>query len=64
MASHLTIYTPSPRSQHLMQASIVLLVLLTGIASALLVRSQLQRYEMQPHLIPIANGKTWEALGR
>jgi hypothetical protein len=64
MVSPHAIYSPSARSLRLAQASILLLVIMTGIVSALLVRSQLERHEMQPELLPIANIKTWEALGR
>ncbi len=55
---------PSPRSLRLTQVSIVLLVIMIGIASALILRSTLERYEQQPDVIPIANGGTWELLGR
>ena len=64
MASHLTIHTPSLRSRRLIQASIVLLVIITGIASALIVRSQWQRDALQRDPTPITQVKTWEALGR
>ena len=64
MASPLTLCTPSTRSLRLTQVSIVLLVVIIGIASALILRSTLERYKHQPDSIPIANGDTWEALGR
>ncbi|WP_204138825.1 hypothetical protein [Halomicronema sp. CCY15110] len=64
MASHLTIYTPSVRSLRLTQASIVLLVIITGIVSAVIVRSQWERDALQPEPTPITQVKTWEALGR
>ena len=64
MASPLTLSPPSARSLRLTQVSIVLLVIMIGIASALILRSILERYEQQPDVMPIANGGTWESLGR
>jgi len=63
MASHLTIYTPSVRSLHLTRACVVLLVSITGIVCALVVRSQWERETFQRDPIPIIHVKTWEALG-
>ncbi len=62
MASHFRLYSPPDRTLLLTQVSILLLVLLTGIVSSLLVRSQMHRYDQQFESIPIANTKTWDAL--
>lgn len=62
MASHLHFYTPSPRVVLFTQISILLVVMITGIISALLVRSQMHRHDWHADPIPIANTRTWDAL--
>jgi|GEM_PF-4029258 len=67
MASHLhlhTPYTPSPKTVFLTQLSILLAVIMTGLVSMMLVRSQLEQHQIQPEQIPIAEQRVWNALGR
>ena len=64
MATHLHIHPPPTRVLLFTQLSILLLVLMTGIVSALLVRSQMHRYDIQADPIPIADIKPWDELAR
>lgn len=64
MISRFYVDTPSPKTLLLTRLSIVLVVIVTGLVSVLLVRSQLERHEMPSEPIPIAEIKTWADLGR
>ena len=64
MTTQLHQHTPSPQTLLLTKLGILLVVIMTGLLSAMLMRSQLERNEIQPEQIPIANLKTWNALGR
>lgn len=64
MTTQLHLHTPSPRTLLLTKLGILLVVIMTGLLSVVLLRSQLERYEIQPEQIPIADLKTWNALGR
>ncbi|MEM1310407.1 MAG: hypothetical protein AAGF98_13110 [Cyanobacteria bacterium P01_H01_bin.153] len=64
MATHLHIHPPSTRMLLVTQVSILLAVIMTGIVSGLLVRSQMHRYDIQTDPVPIADVKPWQELGR
>jgi len=42
----------------------LLAVIMTGLVSMMLVRSQLEQHQIQPEQIPIAEQRVWNALGR
>jgi len=64
MASQLRLHAPSPKTLLLTKLSIVLAVIVTGLVSMMLVRSQLEQHHIQPEQIPIAELRVWNALGR
>jgi len=64
MATQLHLQTPSSQTLLLTRLGILLVVMITGLLSTMLLRSQLEHYEIPPEQIPLANLQTWEALGR
>ncbi|MBE7383994.1 MAG: hypothetical protein F6J95_021575 [Leptolyngbya sp. SIO1E4] len=62
MSSHAPIYTPSAQTLTLARLGILLAVLMTALASIFIVESQLQRHQIYPDQIPIANLNFWKTL--
>lgn len=64
MAFHTPVHTPSRETLALTRLGIVLAVVLTAIASAMIVKMRLDHYQINPDQIPIADMDVWRALGR
>lgn len=64
MASQFQLHSPSSKTLLLAKLGIVWVVIVTGLVSVTLVRSQLERHQIQPEQIPIAELRIWNSLGR
>lgn len=64
MTFHTSTHTPSPHERLVASISIVLAVMLTAVVTIFVVQTQLQRYQIAPEQIPIAERNVWNALGK
>lgn len=64
MTFQTSVHTPSIDALIVAKVSIVLAVIITAIVSAFVVQTQLQRYQIPPEQLPIADMNVWGALGK
>jgi steroid 5-alpha reductase family enzyme len=64
MAFHTSTHTPSPHELVVARISIALAVIITAFVSVYIAQTQLQRYQIAPEQIPIADMNVWNALGK
>ena len=62
MSSYSPIHAPSKQTLAWARAFIILAVIMTAFASAIVVQLRLQHYQINPDQIPIANMNIWRAL--
>jgi hypothetical protein len=64
MAFHTPAHSTSTQTLILAKISIIVAVLITAFVTAFIVQNQLERYEIAPEQIPIADLNVWGALGK
>ena len=62
MSSYSPIHSPSQQTMARTRLAIIFAVLLTALASVLVVQLRSQHYQINPDQIPIANMNIWQAL--